>query len=132
MIVIFVVLLFLLILIGGVIYLQIFLSKASNKFLGLIIPIIFLLISLLTVSLVTTAGYTYKTTTETTDGIVISEEINKSESEKPSLIVSFVVILLYFLILNIPTLIMLAIYFACREKINIKYQLDKMSIQDLE
>lgn len=31
-----------------------------------------------------------------------------------------------------PTIILLGIYFGCREKMNIRTQLDKMNIQDLE
>lgn len=36
------------------------------------------------------------------------------------------------LISNIPTIILLGIYFACREKMELRSQLDKMNIQDLE
>ncbi|MBK5246138.1 MAG: hypothetical protein JJE49_02540 [Peptostreptococcaceae bacterium] len=37
-----------------------------------------------------------------------------------------------FIISNIPTLIFLAIYFACRDKRKKNLELEKMSIQDLE
>ena len=40
--------------------------------------------------------------------------------------------LLLFLMYNIPTLVLLGIYFACREKYSRKKQLDKMNIQDLD
>lgn len=37
-----------------------------------------------------------------------------------------------FLLANIPTVILLGIYFGCREKIRRKKQLEKMNIQDLQ
>jgi hypothetical protein len=37
-----------------------------------------------------------------------------------------------FLISNIPTIVLLGIYFGCREKIKLRSQLDKMNIQDLD
>jgi len=36
------------------------------------------------------------------------------------------------LLFNISTIILLAIYFGCREKLKRKAQLEKMNIQDLE
>ena len=36
------------------------------------------------------------------------------------------------LLYNIPTLILLAIYFACREKFRRKKEMDRMNAQDLE
>ena len=45
-------------------------------------------------------------------------------------------VLIYFLFLlilgNIPTLILLAVYFVCREKFRKRNQIEKMKIQDLE
>lgn len=40
-------------------------------------------------------------------------------------------VLLMWLLSNIPTAVLLAIYFACRTKQRRKKQLDKMNIQDL-
>ncbi|MEG0728064.1 MAG: hypothetical protein RR420_00440 [Anaerovoracaceae bacterium] len=37
-----------------------------------------------------------------------------------------------FLLNNIPTIVLLGIYFGSREKIKIRSQLDKMNIQDLD
>ncbi len=45
--------------------------------------------------------------------------------------VSIIQILLVWLIANIPTFILLAIYYACREKYRRKKQMEKMNIQDL-
>ena len=37
-----------------------------------------------------------------------------------------------FLFLNVPTLILLAVYYICREKKRKKKMLDKMNIRDLD
>jgi hypothetical protein len=44
----------------------------------------------------------------------------------------FMLIASTFLISNIPTIVLLGIYFGCREKMKLRSQLDKMNIQDLE
>ena len=75
---------------------------------------------------------TVQTTEETTDGVVTFLETIEIESEKTSFISSILLILPVFIITNIPTLILIAIYYACKEKLKIKNQLDKMNIQDLE
>lgn len=139
MLMVIIFLVFILVLVGGVICLQIFLSKASNKLLGLILPAICLMFSLIIIFsnvlfMVDTGISTTETRTETVEGIVISEEIIDIdiESEKPNILASLGIILVFFLILNIPTIILLTIYFISREKLNVRYQLDKMNIQDLE
>lgn len=88
----------------GVIYLQIILSKKKNRGLGLILPGIMLFFSLISV-----LGYI---------GIFGMSNVLQ---------------LLYILLVsNIPTIVLLVIYFNCREKMNTRNQLDKMSIQDLD
>ena len=72
------------------------------------------------------------TETETADEVVVSEENNVLESKNIDIFAVIGTILPVFIISNIPTIILLAIYFASREKLNIKSQLDKMNIQDLE
>lgn len=99
-----IVLLIVLIAAVGVI-LQLFLSKKSSKWLGLILPIITFAFSLL--SLLNIVG---------TDNLWQNIILNVST----------------LLLSNIPTIILLAIYFACREKLKRKAQLEKMNIQDLE
>lgn len=121
-------------LLAGSIWLQIFLSKKNSKCLGLIIPLICFMFSILTVLSLSmysnNSGIT--TVTETINGVVIREEITALESEKPSMLSMFATVIPVFLISNIPTLIFLAIYFACREKLKLRSQLEKMNIQDLE
>lgn len=91
----------------GVIYLQIRLSKKENKWLGLFIPIIMFMISLIAIA-----------------GLVPYQQEGTVTS----------VVLLVFaslIMLNIPTMILLAIYFCCRSSMKSNKQIEKMNIQDL-
>ena len=100
-------LLFLLAFIAGGILLQIFLSKKENKWLGLILPIIAFAYSLLTIS-----------------------SLARTDDMSWWSILGMVASTLF--IANIPTVILLVIYFGCRERIKRKKALEKMNIQDLE
>lgn len=93
-------------LVGGI-FLQIFLSKKKGKWFGLILPVITFLYSLLMVFNISTFN------------VMTGGEI-------------FMLIASTFLISNTPTIVLLGIYFGCREKMKIRSQLDKMNIQDLE
>ncbi|MBE6906816.1 hypothetical protein [Marasmitruncus massiliensis] len=100
-------LIFVLLIMAGGIWLQIFLSKKNSKWFGLILPAISFAYSLLMVlSLIAYNGMT---------GWDI-----------------FIRVLFTLLVSNIPTLILVAIYFACREKIKLRKELDKMNVQDLD
>ena len=90
---------------AGLIWLQLFLSKKSSKWFGLILPIITFVFSLLRVLGIMDTG---------------------------SLWQNIILAVSTLLLLNIPTIVLLAIYFACREKLKKKAQLEKMNIQDLE
>lgn len=90
---------------AGVIWLQLFLSKKSSKWFGLILPAVTFAFSLLYVLGMMDTG---------------------------SLWQNIILIVSIFFLSNIPTLILLAIYFACRERLKRKAQLEKMNIQDLE
>lgn len=120
-------------LLAGSILLQIFLSRRQNKWLGLIIPIICFMISIATV--LSIAAYTntgVTSVTDTVDGAIVSEktvDLQSVRSSMPSVLATAIPV---FLITNIPTVIFLAIYIACREKIKVHDELDKMNIQDLE
>jgi len=139
------VLIVLLALIAGIIVLQVFLSKKENKWLGLILPVISLFISLIAVFGI--AAFSTVTTTashQTIDenGVVIlqeeikgnfahtSPEISETIRIFPASSLIFTVVSI-FLLYNIPTAVLLVIYFACREKQNQKKALEKMKIQDL-
>jgi len=93
-------------LVGGI-FLQIFLSKKRSKWFGLILPTITFIYSLLMVS-----------------NIAVFEAMKGGEI--------FMLLASTFLISNIPTIVLLGIYFGCREKIKLRSQLDKMNIQDLD
>ena len=91
----------------GVVLLQIYLSKKENKWPGLVLPILAFLFSLLyPLNMVAPLE-------GVTAGFIMQ-------------------MLLAWLIGNIPTLVLLAIYFGCREKHCRNKQLNKMSIQDLD
>lgn len=92
--------------IAGVIVLQVFLSKKENKWPGLVLPIIAFLFGLL----------------YPLNMIAPSEGVNASFIFQ---------MILVWLLGNIPTIVLLAIYFACRGKQRRNKQLDKMNIQDL-
>lgn len=118
-----------LILLGGLIYLQIFLSKKESKRLGLILPIISFSLALIFVFI---SAFSYSANTsfsEVKDGeTVIVEEITKEEDKGSSLFAAFILFIYY----NILTIILLMIYFICRNSINKKKALEMMAVQDLE
>lgn len=121
-----------LIFLAGTVCLQIFLSKKKNKWLGLIIPLICFIFSIIAVLSFPIYMNTRNTSvTEIIDGVEVTREINVSQSEKSSMF-SILTFAYVFFISNIPTVIFVAIYFACREKLKLHAELDKMNIQDLE
>jgi energy-coupling factor transporter transmembrane protein EcfT len=128
-------LLFFLVIAAGAIILQIFLSKRESKWPGLILPMIALIISIIAVLGVfafTTLSVTGSGYIDENGVMVVEEEIRKPDREVhsvPGLIFSVAGV---FLMYNIPTAVLLAIYFACREKQRRQKALLKMQIQDLE
>ncbi|KPU45101.1 hypothetical protein OXPF_15790 [Oxobacter pfennigii] len=126
---------FLLIFVIGGILLQIFLSKRKSKWFGLILPMICLIFSLIVV-LGNTPMYTSGELTMqqlAPDGTVIEESIIE-QHKQPIMNTGTAIfqMLIVFLLYNIPTAILLIVYFACRENIRKNSQLEKMNIQDLE
>jgi len=125
---------FLLIFVVGGILLQIFLSKRKNKWLGLILPLLCLLLSIipvLSVPMYTSGELTMQQLAP--NGTVIEESIIE-QHQQPIVNTSSAIlqIIIIFLLYNIPTAILLVVYFACRESIKKNSQLEKMNIQDLE
>ncbi len=96
-------LLFLLVIVGGI-FLQIFLSKRESRWLGLVLPLLAFLQSLLLVLNVMDTGS-------------VSQNV--------------LAVLVTLLAGNIPTLVLLAIYWAVREKRRVKSQINKMKIDEL-
>ncbi|MDV0446186.1 hypothetical protein MsAg5_00120 [Methanosarcinaceae archaeon Ag5] len=91
----------------GIVVLQVFLSRRENKWLGLVLPALSVLFSLFTVF----GMYAYV-------GQPVSQIVIQT--------------IMIFLMTNIPTVILLVIYAACRESLKKKKEIDKMSIQDLD
>lgn len=89
---------------AGAIWLQVFLSKRENKLLGLILPAITFVFSILNVL----------------------SNINRVDIQNG--IISMIPIII---ISNILTLVLLIIYFTCRRKMSINSQMNKMNIKDL-
>ncbi|WP_312653963.1 hypothetical protein [Aminipila sp.] len=90
----------------GAIFLQIFLSRRKNKWLGLVLPVICLGYSIL---------------------MVLSIEAYAATSSGEI----FIMFISTFLIANIPTAILIVIYIACREKFKPDKEMEKMKIRDL-
>lgn len=93
--------------IAGAIYLQIFLSQKESKWLGLILPFIAFACSFMMLF-----------------SIAIVEGMTGGEI--------FGLLASVFVMANIPTIVLMALYFGCREKKGRKKALEKMNIQDLE
>ena len=89
--------------VGGTL-LQIFLSKRESKWPGLVLPVITFLCSVLMVLNVT-----------------VMESVRAAIAAAISALIAG----------NIPTLILLAIYFSCRGKARRKSEVEKMHISDL-
>lgn len=99
-----VILLVLLVFLVGGVFLQIFLSRRESRWPGLVLPLLTFLQSLLLVLNIGDTGS-------------VSQNI--------------LTVLVTVLVGNIPTLVLLAIYWAAREKRRVQSQLDKMKIDDL-
>jgi len=92
--------------IAGIVCLQIFLSKRESRWPGLVLPVLAFLFGLL-------------------------YPLNMIAPDE-GITVSFIIqMLIVWFIGNIPTIILLAIYYGCRGKQRRNKQLDKMNIQDL-
>ena len=94
----------LLIFMVGAVLLQIFLSRRESRWPGLVLPGVCFLFSMAAVLSVAALG---------------------------SLAESIATILLVLVLYNLPTMVLLAIYFACREKFRKRREVEKMNIADL-
>ena len=121
--VLFISMFLLVLLCAGVVVLQIFLSQKESKWLGLILPAITLLFSMLAVLGLSV----YTTLTQVVQG---GKAIMNAVHHYPTAMI--LTTLYIFALYNIPTAILLGIYFACREKYKKKKEIEKMTIQDLE
>jgi hypothetical protein len=96
-------------------------SKKHNKWLGLILPAISALFSVMSV-----LGLISFTTLTEQSGKTI---LNAVQIPKVSIILTALYV---YALYNIPTAILLGIYYACREKVKKNREIEKMSVQDLE
>ncbi len=92
---------------AGTIFLQIVLSKKESKWLGLMLPAIFVVLSVIK---------------------VLGLPIPPSAAREQTISIIFSIILLY----NIPAVLLLSIYFICRKNNKKNKELEKMNIQDIE
>lgn len=121
-----------LIFISGIVVLQIFLSRMQSKWPGLILPALSLLLSVLAVlSLTMYSNVKTSVSVEEISGEIVKQEIisQPTDADIGEMILPVVIT---FASSNIPTVILLAIYFACRRKYKKNSELEKMNIQDLE
>lgn len=110
----------------GAIFLQVYLSKMNNKYVGMILPsmsFMFSIIAVLSVfSAVTMNNLTDSNIAlENTDSISFISQISQA--------------IMIFVSLNLSTVVLALIYFGCRQDIlknQMLNKLNKMSIQDLE
>lgn len=107
------------ILLLGIIYLQLRLSRSENKYVGLVLPIIFFLLSFSVI--LSYAGYY-----EMVDGVVTEHTIVKNMNAG-----DYIALIFSFLIANIPTIVLMAIYLGERSKISTRKAIEKMKIEDL-
>ena len=116
--------------VGGI-FLQIYLSKKESKWYGLILPSIPFCLSL--IALLATAAFFemgQTTASQYADGEWVTTIINDS-GPRESIPGAMGGIIYTFVLLNIPTVILLAIYKAVRSKKNSHRDVEKMSVQDL-
>ena len=102
-----IVLTFLMVLLIGCIILQVFLSRRESPWPGLVLPGLSFLYSL----------------------IVMLNVVVLLDSSGWEIAATFFMV---FLLYNIPTLVLLAIYFACRQRFRRRREMDRMNAQDLE
>jgi len=124
-------LLFLLgILVGGI-FLQIYLSKKDGKWLGLILPLITFSLSLLVVfGMAAYVGSETFTVSEFVDGELVTRVVHENQNRQalPGAVAGAI---FTFIMMNIPTVILLIIYKAVREKDKRQREVEKMSVHDL-
>ena len=129
-------LIILLLVFAGMVWLQIVLSLKKNKWLGLILPLFTVCLSVIAISVtpayVTSSGRTVVEGDVTQSGAVVENIITNIPPEEPPGVVPIVFTgIYYFLLYNIPTAVLLIIYAVCRSIRKNNMELDKMNIQDL-
>lgn len=122
---------FLIAIVVGAMFLQMHLSKKESKWLGLILPIITLAISLMAVmGMAVFIQPGTITHSNLIDGELVTTIISEGGNREriPGAIGG---VIYTFIVMNLPTAVLLIIYAACRGKRNKQRALEKMSVQDL-
>jgi hypothetical protein len=125
---------------GGAIVLQVFLSRKENKWLGLILPMLAVMLSVIPVLNVAVIT---DTATHPRDEIIDIQQSDTATvyppddgsgmvTETRTVPGSVTTIVLVFFLANIPTVILLIIYLACRERFNRRRAIERMRLQDLQ
>jgi hypothetical protein len=112
---------------AGVIWLQIFLSKKERKWAGLMLPIISFGISVIVLMGNLFFSAVTGTATLMEDGKIIEQTTTQLAQAPAVMGAAFYV----FLLFNIPTGVLLAIYASCQGKHKRRHDLDKMTVQDI-
>jgi hypothetical protein len=126
------------VILGGAIALQVFLSRKENKWLGLILPILAVMLSVipvLNVAVTTdTATHPRDQIFQQGDPVTVYPPDGGSGmvTETRTVPGSAMTIVLVFFLANIPTVILLIIYLACRQRFNTRRDIERMRLQDLQ
>lgn len=129
----------------GLCFLQAYLSRKKSKWPGLILPAVFILLSLIWVSYFLSMNNRFGPNIKTPDTRYtydsegnIKEEFKKVDGHvsfdrhsRPRVIISGIGLITILITTNIPTVIYLLIYGISREKMRAKLKMQKMAIQDL-
>jgi len=124
-------LIFLFAILAGTVVLQIYLSKKNSKWSGLILPIITFAFSLLAVmGMAAFVEVGTHTTSQYIDGEWVTIVISNG-GERQVIPGAIGGAIYTFILMNIPTAILLGMYKAARIKHNRQREMEKMSVQDL-
>ncbi|HZK56714.1 MAG TPA: hypothetical protein VFD17_00260 [Clostridia bacterium] len=108
--------------IAGLIYLQLRLSRSENKYVGLVLPVISFLLSLIVVL----GQVAYYETKVMINGVVTEQNVVRDVGVE-----NYIALIFPFLICNIPTIVLTAIYLGEKSRINTKRAIDRMKIEDI-
>ena len=113
-------LIFLIAFVATMIILQVYLSRRESKLPGLVLPAITFLGELFILLNVVTNVVMTSVADNAVGGV-----------DSYSVFVTVLNTVLTLLVISMPTIVLLVIYFLCRRRMNRKKQIEKMNIQDL-
>ncbi|MFR5361741.1 MAG: hypothetical protein ACLTGV_08480 [Butyricicoccus sp.] len=113
-------LIFLIAFVAAMIILQVYLSRRESKLPGLVLPAITFLGELFILLNVVTNVVMTSVADNAVGGV-----------DSYSVFVTVLNTVLTLLVISMPTIVLLVIYFLCRRRMNRKKQIEKMNIQDL-